>query len=57
MNKNCHRIGLKHTHFSNPTGLSDSTNYSTAKDMALLTSHCLKNHTLRTMFKKKYHSC
>ena len=57
MNKNSHKIGLKNTHFSNPTGLSDKNNYSTAKDMALLTAHCLKNHSLRIMFKKKFHTC
>lgn len=57
MNKNCHKIGLKNTHFNNATGLSDKRNYSTAQDMALLTSHCLKNHTLRTIFKKKFHIC
>lgn len=57
MNKNSHKIGLKNTHFNNPTGLSDKNNYSTARDMALLTSHCLKNHTLRMIFKKKFHSC
>lgn len=57
MNKNCHQIGLKNTHFNNPTGLSDKKNYSTARDMAIFTSHCLKNHSLRIMFKKKYHTC
>lgn len=30
MNKNCHKIGLKKTQFTNPTGLTDSRNYSTA---------------------------
>lgn len=30
MNKNCHKIGLKKTQFSNPTGLTDCKNYSTA---------------------------
>jgi D-alanyl-D-alanine carboxypeptidase (penicillin-binding protein 5/6) len=47
MNKNCQKVGLKNTHFANPTGLSNSKNYSTAKDIATLTSYCLKNHTLR----------
>ena len=57
MNKNCHKIGLKNTHFTNPTGLSDKNNYSTVKDIAILTSHCLKNQTLKMIFKKKYHIC
>lgn len=47
MNKNAHKIGLKDTHFANPTGLSNANNYSTAKDLALLTAHCLKNHLMR----------
>lgn len=57
MNKNCHKIGLKSTYFANPTGLNNEKSYSTAKDMALLTSHCLKNHLLRTIFKKKLYIC
>jgi len=47
MNKHSFKIGLKNTHFANPTGLSNSKNYSTAYDMALLTAHCLKNHLMR----------
>lgn len=47
MNKNSYNIGLKNTHFANPTGLSNSKNVSTAKDIALLTSHCLNNRILR----------
>ncbi len=57
MNQNCHKIGLKDTHFTNPTGLSNCKNYSTAKDVALLTSHCLKNYILKTIFKTKYYTC
>ena len=57
MNKNAFKIGLKNTHFNNSTGLSDKHNYSTAGDMAEFTNHCLKNHTLRVMFKKKFHQC
>ena len=57
MNKNCSKIGLKNTYFCNPTGLSNTKSYSTAKDMAILTSHCLKNHLLRNIFKRKAYSC
>ena len=57
MNKNCSKIGMKGTYFSNPTGLGNKKSHSTAKDMALLTSHCLKNHLLRTIFKKKVYIC
>ena len=57
MNKNAHKIGLKQTRFSNPTGLSDSSNYSTAFEIAQMTSYCLKNHMLRTIVKKKSYIC
>ena len=57
MNKNASKIGMKNTYFANPTGLGNTKSHSTAKDMALLTSHCLRNHTLRTIFKKKVYQC
>lgn len=57
MNKNCQKIKLKNTRFTNPTGLSDKGNYSTAYDIALLISFCLKNHLLKQIFKKKVYSC
>lgn len=57
MNKNAHKIGLKKTNFSNPTGLTDPNNYSTAYDMGLLVSYCLKNHLMRSIFKKKAYIC
>lgn len=57
MNKNCLKMKLKNTRFSNPTGLSDAGNYSTSHDMARLISFCLKNHLLSLIFKKKVYSC
>ena len=57
MNKNSHKIGLNNTHFANPTGLSNANNYSTVKDLALLTAHCLKNHLMREIFRKKLYTC
>jgi serine-type D-Ala-D-Ala carboxypeptidase (penicillin-binding protein 5/6) len=57
MNKNAHQIGMKNTHFANPTGLANANNYSTAKDLALLTAHCLKNHLMREIFRKKLYTC
>ena len=57
MNKNCMKMGLKKTQFSNPTGLTDAKNYSTAYEMALMTSFCMKNHLLRSIFKKKVYIC
>lgn len=57
MNKNAHKIGLKRTNFSNPTGLSDPNNYSTAQDIALMISYVLKNHLMRSILKKKIYIC
>ncbi len=36
MNKTAERLGLTGTHFSNPNGLSDKANYTTARDLAIL---------------------
>lgn len=57
MNKNCYKIGLKNTRFTNPTGLSDIGNYSTARDLAKLIAFCMKNHLLSLIFKKKVYTC
>lgn len=57
MNKNSFKMGLKKTKFRNPTGLNNANNYSTANDLALLTSFCLKNHVLRAILKRKVYKC
>lgn len=36
MNKTAERLGLTGTHFSNPNGLFDKANYTTARDLAIL---------------------
>jgi D-alanyl-D-alanine carboxypeptidase len=36
MNKTAARLGLTGTHYSNPNGLFDKTNYTTARDLAIL---------------------
>lgn len=43
MNQKAKQLGLKHTHFTNPAGLSDAQHYSTALDMAVLTAAALRN--------------
>lgn len=50
-------MNLKNTRFSNPTGLSDISNYSTARDLTKLIGFCMKNHLLNLIFKKKVYSC
>ena len=47
MNKKAEELNLKNTFFSNPHGLDeeDNGNISSAYDMALLYSYCMKNKT------------
>lgn len=41
MNRDAERMGLKNTHFSNAHGLPDKDTYSTARDLATLTSYLI----------------
>jgi D-alanyl-D-alanine carboxypeptidase len=41
MNDKAHRLGMENTHFSNPNGLDAPNHYSTAKDLAILTSYAM----------------
>ncbi|WP_412058559.1 D-alanyl-D-alanine carboxypeptidase [Bartonella sp. DGB2] len=43
MNKKARQLGMLNTHFANASGLPDPQNYSTARDMAIL-SLALRNH-------------
>lgn len=43
MNRKALLLGMQHTHFANPNGLSEEGHYSTAYDMALLGQACLNN--------------
>jgi len=43
MNREAQRLGLKHTHFVNATGLPDPKHYSTAGDLALLASAIIRD--------------
>ena len=48
MNKKAKEIGMTNTSFSNPHGLDEETkNYSTARDMAILSRYAYKNKTYR----------
>lgn len=53
MNRKAQSIGLVSTHFVTPSGLHDDNHYSTAYDMAQLTSHALKNPDFRDICGKK----
>ncbi len=43
MNRKAEEIGMKNTHFVNPSGLDAEGHYSTAYDMAILTRYALQN--------------
>ena len=43
MNNKAEELGLNNTHFTNPAGLSDDEHYSSAYDLAQLTSYALDN--------------
>lgn len=43
MNQRAAELGAKHTHFSNPSGLHETTHYTTPYDMAMIMKECVKN--------------
>lgn len=54
MNQKAKEIGMKNTIYKNPHGLDEDTqNYSTAYDMALLSSYAYKNDIYREISKTK----
>lgn len=54
MNEKAVDIGMKNTTFNNPSGLDqDKGNYSTAYDMAILTSYAMKNKIYRKITSTK----
>ena len=52
MNDKAAEIGLKDTHFTNPEGLHDKDQYTTAYDMAKLIDYALDNGHFRAIFTK-----
>lgn len=56
MNEKANLIGMNNSEFNNPSGLDqDKGNYSTAYDMALLTSYAMKNDTYKKIVGTKNH--
>ena len=45
-NEKAYALGLRDTNFTNPHGLYDENHYTTAYDLAILTSYALKNQTV-----------
>ena len=56
MNKLCKKIGAKNTHFANPHGLDSSEHYTTAYDLALVTSYALNNPVFAEIVATKHHT-
>ena len=58
MNKKAKEIGMVNTTFSNPHGLDEETkNYSTARDMVILSRYAYNNETYREIVKTKKYTC
>lgn len=54
MNRWAEKLGMTGTHFSNASGWPDEQHYTTAKDLATLSKHLIKNHPdLYKMFSEK----
>jgi len=53
MNKTAEKLGMSDTHFSNPTGLYDESQYTTARDIALLVRYAIANPQFNTLFTSK----
>lgn len=45
MNKKVKDLGLNNTHFSNPTGLDNGSQYSTTRDLVVVAKEAMKNQT------------
>ena len=62
MNEKAQEIGMTHSHFTTVHGKDDGKadnpkNYSTARDMAILTAWALQNETFRKIVKTDKHTC
>ena len=58
MNEKAQELGMTHSHFTTVHGKDDSgKNYSTARDMALLTAWALQNETFRQIVSTTTYTC
>lgn len=53
MNDMVENLGLTNTHFDNPHGLDSDTHYTSAYDLAVITSYALKNQTFKDIVSTK----
>jgi D-alanyl-D-alanine carboxypeptidase (penicillin-binding protein 5/6) len=55
MNAKAKRIGMQHTHFTNPCGYDAAQHFSTPKDLLKMTEHAIKNRTFNEISKMNEH--
>ena len=55
MNNYVQKLGLKNTHFSNPSGLIEDDHYTTASDYAVIASQVFKNELLTDIMGTNYY--
>ena len=53
MNKTAEKIGATNSNFVNPHGLHDDNHYTTARDLALISSYAMKNNEFREIVQTK----
>ena len=53
MNAKAQELGMDHTHFANPNGLSNPNHYSTARDMSKLARYVMENKKFREIVGQK----
>lgn len=52
MNRNAEKLGLEDTYYKNTNGLDSAGAYSSARDLAALSSHILQDESIREMVKQ-----
>lgn len=55
MNQTAEKIGVQNSNFVTPHGLDDKDHYTTARDLALITSYALKNKDFKDIVSCKSH--
>ena len=54
MNEKASEIGMTNTNFANSSGINDPDNYSTVRDIAIMSKYLIKNHPeYYKLFKEK----
>ncbi len=56
MNEKAHDLGLIDTHFESPSGLDSENHYTTAHELAIISSAAMKNHLFRTIVSTEQHT-